>query len=418
MLKPHDYQIAGVDFVLDNYKAGNRGAALFFEPGMGKTITSLLIEQRIRQNKPDLKTLIIAPLRVAGTVWPKEIKHWGFDVSHALCTGTAKKRLGALKSGADVAITNPENIVWLQKQKPEFDFLILDESTKFKTWMSKRSMALRKMLPPYRLILTGTPSPNCYSELFAQIWLLDEGERLGRNIGQFRSEYMHRGGYQNYQWMLDQGAEKKIRERIADICLYQSALDHLDMPSVVHNEITVQLDAKAKAYYKRAEDGILGENEIIKSKYIKTKQIASGSVYNEDQEVVHVHQAKLEALGNLIDELNGKPLLVAYIYQYQRALLEDNFGERITPVQVNTMSHGVDGLQHHYADCCWFTLPDSGEVYEQLNARIYRQGQTSEQVRFHYLLAEGTVDRPILRSLRNKGKLQQDLKTYLKSRKN
>ena len=431
----HGYQNAAIDFAIRKYLEGHPGVAWFLEPGLGKTICTLKLIQTLRAMENVQRTLVVAPKRVAMTVWPEEIREWGLPLTCSVAIGTPNQRLAALDSSSDIILTNPENVPWLLKQKQAFDFLVLDESTKFKSWTAQRTRALRKMLPDLRLILTGTPAANGYHELFAQMFMIDNGERLGVNITRFREAYMRQGGFENRQWFMRNGSEEKIRSKIQDICLYQSAVDNLDMPEVVGHTIMAKLPPKAQAAYDKVEAGLLPDGNMqvssvleLGAKYTKCKQIASGSCYVDD-EVVEWHEAKLDILNDLWDELNGKPIIVAYNFAHDWRAIQKRFpfahnvdGKvrdipadfQILACQVQALSHGVDGLQHKCADVAWFSLTDSREIFDQFNARIYRQGQKEKQVRFHYILTDKTIDVPIYRSLIRKGNLQSELLSYLR----
>ncbi len=441
-MKLHDYQQAAVSFAMNRlYVEDHSGAGLLLEPGLGKTITTLTIIARLRDLGEVQRVLIAAPLRVLD-VWLREIEKWQIDLTASIVHGTASQRSAALAANTDLFLINYENLPWLARQRQQFDLLIADESTKLKNWSAARSKAIRKMLPTKRLILTGTPAPNSLADMFSQIYLLDDGQALGNTIGKFRDRWMRRGGFENRQWLLRDDSIESLQQLIAPMCLYQSAVEHLDMPELIVNEIAVELPPEARKIYRSMEDAMFAEiddDPLLAmnsgAKYNACRQIANGNVY-VDGDARSVHSAKADALRDLIEELNGKPLLVGYqfkhdIYGYpsidgstsrnkSRSLI-NSFSRGELPVlacQTQALSHGVDGLQGACSDICWVGLTDSGEVHSQFNARVYRQGQVEKHVRIHYLIASNTVDRAIMRRLHNKDQSQKSLLESIKEYRN
>ena len=434
---PHPYQTRGQKFLLANQRAG-----LFFDPGLGKTATTLAaINGLIRAGLVE-KVLVVAPLRVIYSVWPAQVAHWqqfrGLRVS--IVHGTKSERTEALRAPADIYLINPEGLQWLVEQKrPDWQMLVVDESTKFKSSSAKCFKALKTLLPEFdrRVILTGTPSPNGLEDLWAQIYLLDEGERLGKRVTHFRERFFHRGGFKNYQWIANPRSQQEIEARISDIVLRLDASDYLQMPELIVNDIEIDLPADIRKAYRQLERELFfsledKETQLTNagSKYLLCRQIANGGLYL-DGNAEHVHQAKIEALESIADELGGKPLLVAYQFQHDLARLlawryAPHIGGGVSPaitdrlvkqwntgglpllyVQPQAMSHGLN-MQGAGNDIVWFGLTDNLETYSQTNARIYRQG-VKNNVRVHRLLAKGTVDMAMRKRIDNKEEAQKSL---------
>ena len=368
---------------------------------------------------------------------------------------------------------------WLIKQKlPRFEMLVVDESTAFKNWTAKQTKAIRKLAPLVRksLILTGTPTSNSYENIFPQMFLVDDGETLGKTITGFRQKYMQRGGYENRQWIMRKDMIEPLKAAVAPQCLYMDAVSNLDMPDLIHNVIDVELPKKVAKAYKKLETDLyleletvdpdvfeyaIGGRAILAGKSVKAlansaghkytlcRQVANGGAYNENGEAEHVHDAKVDALEDLYSELNGKQLLVAYQFKHDLERLRKRFDERMwyldgketrsttgskflsivlekwkkkeigmLAVQCQSFSHGIDGLQEGCNDIAWFGLTDQPEVHHQFNCRIYRQGSSGGQVRIHYLVTKGTLDRLILRRLRDKAESQKSLLESLRGFRN
>jgi SNF2 family DNA or RNA helicase len=403
------------------------------------------------------RVIIVAPARVIATSWPKEIQQWGFGLSWRWLTNQTRE--ADLQAKPDVLFISSESLSvrnlsetakakqkksqlgeWLVKAKVGGDLLVIDESTKFKTWRSSRTSVIKKMLrySTNRITLTGTPTPNTLLEVFPQQYLLDQGETLSPYITKFRDQYAQKCGFEHREWEVRPEMVHTLQERISPWYMRQSALEHLDMPELVQNEIEVELPPKAARIYRDMHQKMVAEIEetgIVaiagSSRYNYCRQIASGIVYyNEDHDTVNVHDAKVEALEALHEELHRKPLIVAYWFQHEGAKLAKKFPDAavikggtspaetvsiisrwkagnlpMILVQASAVSHGVDGLQHGGNDLCWFTLTDNPDIRHQLEWRIYRQGVVG-QVRIHYLLAKSTVDRTILKTLNIKNSNQ------------
>lgn len=423
-------------------RPGPQGAALLLGMGLGKTATSLFIIDDLKAYGEIKKVLIVAPLRVVYSVWQQEIANWGLNLSSTIIHGRKKDDL--IHEDTDIHLINVDGVRWLKDKKPKYDMIVIDEGSKFKSWSSGRSKALRKILPPKRILLTGTPTPNCLSDLFSQMYLVDGGRSLGTTIGRFRAKYMKQGGFENREWLMRPEMVPDLYEAIKPVCLHMKVEDYLDMPKVIYNKIWVSLPASSVKEYASAErklltelssQGVFGRGSV----YNQCRQIASGTMYSLDGGLVPIHTEKLEALKDLIDELYGNPLLVAYNYQHELATFKKHFPKasyinsdthirELAPTiekwkagkikllfcQSASMSHGVDGLQHGGCDICWYSPTDQPEVHDQLNARLYRQGQNSSQVRFHYILAQNTIEATILKRLETKGMTQSEFLSAMK----
>lgn len=459
-MRLHKYQVEACNFLFRKLTTDG-GAGLWLEPGLGKTITSLRTIDTLRVFGVVDKVLIVAPARVIATSWTKEIDQWGIPVKTGWLKGDEKERQAVVDSNPDVYFVGCENLSyrvyqtkrktsqmaeWLMKSKIKFDLVLIDEVTKFKNWSASRSKVLRKLLPriPYRITLTGTPSPNGLGDVFSQHYILDSGKTLTPYITHFRNRFMKPCGFENRQWEMRPDMVKPLQDLLAPWYMTGTALEHLDMPELIHNPIMVDLPDKAKKIYRDMQKELRAElenTELIalsgSGRYSLCRQIASGSAYDEDGNAVCVHDAKLDALEDLFEELNGKPLLVVYWYNHELDRLAKRFPlaavingatKDITEVvanwqkgkikmiiaQAGVISHGVDGLQKGCNDLVWFTLTDQPEVKFQLERRIYRQG-VSGQVRIHYLLARSTLDKVVLDTHDKKECTQRDLMEAIKN---
>jgi SNF2 family DNA or RNA helicase len=452
---PHDYQTHALGWLLRRVVVDHaQGSGLFLDPGLGKTVITLTWLQHLREMQLAKRALVIAPLRVCYSVWPAEIAKWNhIDLSCAIVHGNPKQRAAAINAGADVSVINPEGIPWLVRHPSwvqQFDTLIVDESSKFKNWGAKRTRALRKMLPGFRnrLILTGTPAPNNLQDLFAQIFITDLGDSLGRNITQFRNRWFYRGGYQGYEWIPFTHAQEEIEKKIQYLVLRMSAEDHLDLPELLINDIWVDLPEDLLAQYKKLERELFTLLESgdqltpanAGAKYNLCRQYANGGVY-VDGTPQPVHRAKVDAVLDLIGELQGKPVLICTQYRHDVARLRTvlpklpvidgstsgsestkligqwNAGKLpLLAVQPQSMSHGINMQSGPGRDMIWLGLTDNLETYLQMIARLYRQG-VSGQVRIHRILANGTVDLAVRNRLESKDASQKALLDALNSYK-
>lgn len=451
--KPHPYQLRAAQHALDN-----AGAALFLEPGLGKTAISLAVVRVLAQHNAVHGVLVIAPLRVCYSVWPHEVAKW--DEFKSLSVGVlhGAKKADTLRAKHDVYVINPEGLAWLAAElkalgSMPFDMLIVDESTKFKQADTQRFKTLKAMLPSFtrRLILTGTPAANNLQDLFGQLYLIDNGARLGRFITHFRRTYFdeerHRLGFSLWHPRKDTAA--RIEARVRDICLYMSADDYLTMPARTDNRIEITLPAPVRKLYNAIERDFfvaLGDGDAVNAPHAaaaqnKLRQVVGGQVYS-DAGVETLHTEKLDALMDLIEEQNGQPLLIAVAYQHEVAAIQARvkaelkidapyLGGGISPrksdaiaarwnagelpvllAHPSSVAHGLN-LQAGGRAVCWYTLTWSLEEYDQLNRRVYRQGQKHGVV-IHHLIAAGTVDEVVFEALQGKDRTQRGLLNALK----
>ena len=416
----------------------------------GKTVISLTAINELLYNYFDVSNvLVIAPLRVAQTTWPGEVKKWDHlqHLTLSKVLGSAKERRLALNTPADIHIINRENVKWLVEECGKewpFDMVVIDELSSFKSNKAKRFRALRKVRPRIKRIvgLTGTPAPNGLIDLWPQIYLLDQGERLGKTVTGYRNRYFNpgrRNGYVVYDWVLKPGAEEAIYEKLDDICVSMKSEDWLQMPERIDREVVVRIPEAARARYDQLERDLLlpyeggdvtADNAAVLSN--KLLQMANGAVYDENGAIREIHQAKLEALDDILEAANGQPVLVFYNYQHDRDRIlkhiptarvldtEDdiekwNQGE--IPVMLAhpaSAGHGLN-LQAGGSVIVWFGLTWSLELYQQANARLYRQGQ-NKSVIIHHLVAEGTIDEDVMRALEHKDTGQEALLAAVKAR--
>jgi len=424
-------------------------AGLFLDMGMGKTAVALTVANELLYDSFDVrKVLVIAPKKVAEDTWSRETAKWDhlrhLRISKVL--GSREQRFAALAREADIYVINRENVVWLVETlgaEWDFDMVIVDELSSFKNHRAKRFRALRKVRPLIkRLIgLTGTPVPNGYMDLWAEVYLLDRGERLGKTITQYRNQYFYSvmlPGFQLYK--LRAGAEDEINERVADICLSMKAKDYLKMEEPLRIDVPVVLSNREMGRYKTMErDAVLAvmDHEIvgINAAAVTTKllQMANGAVYDDRGQVAHIHDQKLERLAELVEGANGRPVLVFYSFKHDRDRIKQHLKIEVrelqTPQDIEDWNAGkIPILLAHPASCghglnlqgggniiIWFGLPWSLELYQQANARLHRQGQ-AEGVVIYHLIAEGTVDEEVLRALQGKGRTQEEFLEAIKAR--
>lgn len=424
---------------------------------MGKTITTLTAVKELKYNRFLVrKVLVIAPKKVAEGTWTKEAAKWDHTkmlrVSPIL--GSQTKRIRALNTPADLYIINRENVCWLvdyYRNSWPFDMVVVDESSSFKSHSAKRFKALASVCPRIdRMVeLTGTPSPNGLADLWSQIFLLDAGERLGKRYTQFRERYFQpdkRGSDgMVYSYEAKPGTEASILEKISDICISMKAEDYLELPDIVYHEIPVELDKKsAKAYYELEREMVLQlpeDDEMISVTSAaalsnKLLQLANGAIYDEDRQVHEVHSCKIEAFMELIESLQGKPVLVFYNYQHDRErILTALSGTRLRVRELkNTQDEDdwnageIDVLLTHPASSAyglnlqqggnhviWFGLTWNYELYTQANKRLHRQGQT-DKVIIHHLICSGTRDEDVMQALKKKDDVQNWVMESLKAR--
>lgn len=445
---PHDYQTRATDFILEHPKAG-----MLLEMGLGKTVITLTaIDILINELFEVDRVLVIAPKRVAEDTWTREHAKWDhlrhLRVSKVL--GSPDQRRRALAVDADIYVIGRDNVVWLVehylklKQGWPFDMVVIDELSSFKNPQAKRFRALRKAMPKVKRVvgLTGTPSANGLMDLWAEMYLLDRGERLGPTLGAYREKYFRpgaRNGFVVFKWEPLAGAREKIEAAISDICISMSAEDYLKLPKRIDNVIPVKLTASEMQQYKTMEAEQLlhiDDEDVValNAAAVMTKllQIANGSVYSAEGNVVRLHRAKLEALLEIIDTTDS-PVLVFYSYKHDLAAIKEAIPEARTldgPEDIADWNAGkVQVLLAHPASVgyglnlqdgghviVWYGLTWSLELYQQANARLYRQGQ-EKPVIIHHLIAEGTADEQVMRALQDKDTSQAALLAALKERR-
>lgn len=441
---PHNYQRYATDFIINHPVS-----AVLLEMGLGKSVISLSAINELMLDYFDVsRTLVIAPLRVANSTWPDEIKKWDHlkHLNYSVVIGSEKERLDALKKPAHIYLINRENVDWLITKSGipwKFDMVVIDELSSFKSYQAKRFKSLLKVRPKLKRIvgLTGTPSSNGLMDLWAEFRLLDMGERLGRYITYYRQNFFipdKRNQQMIFSYKPKDGAEKKIYSLISDITISMKSKDFLKMPECVMNEVIVTLsDKEQKLYDSLKQDMVLSleENEIdaINAAALSNKllQMSNGAVYNDDKESLHIHDRKLDALEDLIEGANGKPVLVAYWFKHDLEKIKDRFDVReiksakdisdwnegkipVALIHPASAGHGLN-LQAGGSTLIWFGLTWSLELYQQTNARLYRQGQDSTVV-IHHILTKGTIDEDVMKVLKAKEKIQDALIDSVKAR--
>lgn len=452
IFRPHAYQQHCIDKIIELKKLG-----LFLDMGLGKTVTTLTAIRELKYNRFAIrKVLVIAPKKVAEGTWTKEKDKWDHTrilrVSPVL--GSQAKRIRALNTPADIYIINRENVCWLvdyYRNSWPFDMVVVDESSSFKSHKAKRFKSLAAVMPKIdRLVeLTGTPSPNGLDDLWAQVFLLDAGERLGKRYTQFRGRYFDPGrrGADGmvYDYKAKPGSEESILNRIADICISMKAEDYLQLPDITYHQIPVVLDPKAdKAYHDMERRMVLelpeDEEEISVTSAAalsnKLLQLANGALYDDEHCAHEVHACKIEAFMELIESLKGRPALVFYNFQHDKIRILDALKK--SPLRVRELktvqdeddwnAGRVDVLLAHPASAAyglnlqqggnhviWFGLTWNYELYTQANKRLHRQGQT-EKVIIHHLVSIGTRDEDVMQALEEKKDVQNWVMESLKAR--
>lgn len=439
---PHNYQQYAISFI-----EKHDISAVLLDMGMGKTaITLMAVEYLMYEQFEVYKVLVVCPLRVTRT-WKDEIEKWEqlSGTRYSIVTGTAAQRKKALEADADIYIINRENVPWLVEKSGcpfMFDMVVIDELSSFKNHQTARHKALMRVRPKVRRIvgLTGTPASQGLMDLFAEFKLLDMGQRLGRFIGQYRLNYFKPdkvNGPIVYSYKLLPGAEEQIYDKISDITISMKAVDHLEMPKLISTEYPVYLDEKEMEKYESLKKDLIlstTEHEVTAANAAslvnKLSQMANGAVYTDDAEAVTFHDRKLDALEDIIEAANGKPLLVAYWFKhdYTRIVqqleklgvsyMKIDSNESITkwnnreiPVALihpASAGHGLN-LQKGGNTMVWFGLTWSLELYQQCVCRLYRQGQTEDTVTIIHLIAQGTVDEKIMKALSMKDTTQAAL---------
>lgn len=440
---PHNYQQYAIEYIREHPVA-----AVFLDMGLGKTSITLTALNDLLFDYFDVhKILVIAPLRVARNTWSGEIGKWQHleDLQYSVIVGTEKERKAALAKRADIYIINRENIQWLIEKSGylfDFDMVVVDELSSFKNHDAKRFKALMKVRPKVKRIvgLTGTPSSNGLMDLFAEFKLLDMGERLGRFIGSYRVNYFKpdkMNGPIVYSYKPLPGAEQRIYEAISDITISMKAADHLNMPELVNSRYEVQMDEQEKQNYEQMKEQLvisLPEGEVTAANAAslsgKLLQMANGAIYTDEGEVQMIHDKKLDALEDMIEAANGKPLLVAYWFKHDMRRIMQRLTEKKIPferldtdvsigkwnkgeipvalIHPASAGHGLN-LQSGGNTLIWFGLTWSLELYQQTVARLWRQGQTAETVIVEHIIMAGTIDERVMKALELKDDTQSAL---------
>lgn len=441
--EPHNYQQFATDFILEHPIS-----CLMLDMGLGKTVITLTALWQLALDSFDVsRILVIAPKRVAEDTWPKELSKWehlsGLDAT--LVMGTQAEREAALHQQTFLYIINRENVSWLVANHPwDFDMVVIDELSSFKSNQAQRFKAMKKVRPLVSRIvgLTGTPAPNSLLDLWPEMYLMDMGQRLGRFIGGFRDRFFtpdKRNREIIYSYKPREGAEEAIYGLISDICISMKAVDYLDMPELIMNRVEVSMDSRERKIYDDFQRDMVvslqGEElDAVNAAALSGKltQMANGAVYGENRKVLHIHDRKLDALEDLMEAANGKPLLVAYWYEHDLQRIKARFKNArcidttqdiddwnagkipLALIHPASAGHGLN-LQEGGCTIVWFGLTWSLELYQQLNARLWRQGQKHTVV-IHHIVTKGTHDEDVLRALDNKDTRQSALIDAVRAR--
>lgn len=436
--EPHDYQRYAIDYI-----ETHPVAAVLLDMGLGKTVISLTaVSDLLFDSFLVHRVLVVAPLRVARDTWPAEIRKWEHlsGITYAVAVGTARERKAALLQGADITIVNRENLVWLIEGSGvpfDYDMVVVDELSSFKNHRSKRFKALMKVRTTVKRIvgLTGTPSSNGLMDLWAEFRLLDQGVRLGRFIGQYRLDYFvpdKRKGSTVYSYKPLPGAEDAIYRKISDITISMRSTDHLRMPELLSTEYEVRLSGEERKRYEALKNDLvlrLHGDEITAANAAaltgKLAQLSNGAIYSDDGRIIEFHDWKLDALEDIIESMNGRPLLVAYWFRHDLERIRKRFGIReikssgdiadwnagripVGLIHPASAGHGLN-LQDGGSTLVWFGLTWSLELYQQTNARLWRQGQKSRTVVIQHIVTKDTIDGRILAALQRKDRTQSAL---------
>lgn len=440
---PHNYQSFAAEFILEHPVC-----CLMLDMGLGKTVVTLSALWELALDYFDIgKVLVIAPKRVATDTWPRELSKWEHltGLTASLVIGNREQREKALNCPAFLYIINRENVCWLvENHRWDFDTVVIDELSSFKSNRTERFKAMKKVRPlVHRVIgLTGTPAPNSLLDLWPEMYLLDMGQRLGRFITGYRERFFtpdKRNREIVYSYKPREGAEDAIYSLISDICISMKAVDYLDMPERIDNRIEVEMSAKEKKIYDDfCRDMVvqIGDEELdaVNAGVLSGKllQMANGAVYGDDRRVLPIHSRKLDALEDLVEAANGKPLLVAYWYKHDLARIRERFPEArcidtskdisdwnagkvpLALIHPASAGHGLN-LQEGGCTIVWYGLTWSLELYQQLNARLWRQGQKHTVV-IHHIITKGTHDEDVMKALENKDMRQSNLIAAVRAR--
>lgn len=441
--EPHDYQKYAINFIKENTIA-----AVLLDMGLGKTsITLTAINDLLFDSFDVRKVLVIAPLRVAQDTWTAEVDKWD-HLRHLICSvavGTEAERKAALRKKAHIYIINRENVSWLIEESGipfDFDMMVIDELSSFKNGKAKRFKSLLKVRPLVKRIvgLTGTPAGNGLMDLWAEFRLLDMGQRLGRFIGKYRTDYFlpdRRNGNIVYSYRPLPDAEQQIYDKISDITISMKSTDHLNMPELIISEYTVKLSEEERQHYEELKEELvleLPDGDVTASNAgslsNKLSQMANGAIYSDDRDILPIHDRKLDALEDIIEAANGKPVLVAYWFKHDLARIQERLNKLHIPfatmdkadsisrwqrgelpvglIHPASAGHGLN-LQSGGSTLIWFGLTWSLELYQQTNARLWRQGQQSKTVIIQHIITTGTIDRKIMSALQKKEETQNAL---------
>ena len=441
--KPHEYQRYAAQFILEHPVS-----AIFLDCGLGKTVITLTAIEELMHDRFEVrKVLVIAPLRVARDTWPAEIRKWEHlrQLTFAVAVGSEKERMMAFWQQASIYIINRENVEWLIEKSGlpfDFDMVVIDELSSFKSYQAKRFRSLMKMRPLVKRIvgLTGTPSSNGLMDLWAEFKLLDMGQRLGRFITHYRSAYFEpdkRNQQMVFSYRPRPGAEQEIYRLLSDITISMRSADYLKLPECVMNKVEVRLSEKERQAYDRLRKDMFldldgREIDAVSAAALSNKllQMANGAVYTNGHDVVKLHDRKLDALEDLLESANGRPVLVAYWFQHDLQRIRKRFKVReikesrdirdwnagripVGVIHPASAGHGLN-LQAGGSTLIWFGLTWSLELYQQTNARLWRQGQ-KDTVVIHHILAKGTMDETVMKALEKKDKTQSALLDAVKA---
>ena len=435
--KPHEYQTYATEFIL-----AHPVAAILLSMGLGKSVITLTALFDLCLDSFEIgRVLIIAPPRVARDTWPSEIRKWEHlqGLAYSVAIDTEAERKAALRQQVSLHIINRENVQWLVEQSGlpfDYDMIVVDELSSFKSYQAKRFRSLMKVRAMVKRIvgLTGTPSANGLMDLWAEFRLLDLGKRLGRFVTHYRDEFFlpdKRNGQQIFSYRPKPRAEVEIYRRISDITISMKSTDYLHMPECVMNEVSVELSSTEQAAYTQMKQDLVvqlqdGETDAVNAAALSGKlcQMANGAVYGEDHQAVSFHNRKLDALEDLLEAANGNPVLIAYWFRHDLERIRKRFAVReiqtsqdisdwnagkipVAVIHPASAGHGLN-LQSGGSALIWFGLTWSLELYQQTNARLWRQGQRNTVV-IHHIITKGTIDEQIMIALQRKDKTQTAL---------
>lgn len=429
--KPHDYQAFAIDYI-----EMHPVAAVLLDMGLGKTVISLTaIADLLFDSFLAHRILVVAPLRVARDTWPAELEKWSHlkDLTFSVAVGSAKERRAALMTATDITIINRENLGWLIEDSGfsfDYDMVVIDELSSFKNHQSKRFQSLMKVRPKVKRIigLTGTPSSNGLMDLWAEFRLLDMGQRLGRFITEYRNNYFSpdkRNGMIIYSYKPQPYAQELIYRQISDITISMKSTDHLQMPELISSQYEVTLSKDERQRYEELKKDLvlqLPDGEVTAANAAsltgKLSQLANGAIYADTGDTIEFHDRKLDALEDILEAANGKPVLVAYWFKHDLQRIKRRFTVReikesrditdwnagkipVAVIHPASAGHGLN-LQAGGSTLIWFGLTWSLELYQQTNARLWRQGQTDRTVVIEHIITKGTIDERILKALSQK----------------